>query len=379
MAFRWGALLLAAGFASRMGACKILLPLGERTVLEEAVLRMRLAGIHEIVVVTGHWEEEIAPQASALGCRVVHNPRYEMGMFSSIQAGVKALSEDLDAFFLLPGDTPLVKPQTYRLVAEAWEERGGVVHPAFRGRRGHPPLIPKALFRAILQWKGEGGMRGVLDACGLPSYEVAVADRGILMDVDLLEDYRALCAYYAVEREGLPTREERQALFEIAGTPEGAILHGKVVARVAARLARFLCLRGGKSDLDARLLSCAALLHDIARGKPCHDREGARFLSRMGYPRLSPLVASHMDLPPRSSVCLDEIELLYLADKGVEGTEIVGIERRVQEVERRYAGDPQALASAQRRLERALEIAREIERRTGLPMDEMVKGNPLRA
>ena len=53
--------MLAAGFSSRMGGLKPLLPLGSGTAVERVVASLREAGVHDIVVVTGHQAETVAP------------------------------------------------------------------------------------------------------------------------------------------------------------------------------------------------------------------------------------------------------------------------------------------------------------------------------
>lgn len=57
-AARLAALVLAAGFSSRMGSFKPLLPLGETTVIEKVVGNFFAAGIQDVRVV-GHRAEEV--------------------------------------------------------------------------------------------------------------------------------------------------------------------------------------------------------------------------------------------------------------------------------------------------------------------------------
>jgi molybdenum cofactor cytidylyltransferase len=55
------ALVLAAGFSSRMGEFKPLLQLDGITVIERAVTGFRWAGISDIRVVVGHRADELIP------------------------------------------------------------------------------------------------------------------------------------------------------------------------------------------------------------------------------------------------------------------------------------------------------------------------------
>ena len=140
---RTGAVVLAAGFSSRMGKCKALLDVGGPTALERTLSTLRHSGVEDIVVVSGHYREEVEGEAKRGGARAVFNEHYEKGMLSSIKAGVTALSPDFDAFFLLPVDVPLVKSATLKALRKALGFRSSlaVVFPAFLGRRGHPPLV----------------------------------------------------------------------------------------------------------------------------------------------------------------------------------------------------------------------------------------------
>ena len=82
---RFGACILAAGFSSRMGSFKPLLPLGDKTVIERAIAVSKEAGIEDIVVVTGYNREALLPVLEKEGVEEVFNWHFEEGMFTSIQ------------------------------------------------------------------------------------------------------------------------------------------------------------------------------------------------------------------------------------------------------------------------------------------------------
>ena len=103
------AIVLAAGFSSRMGAFKPLLPFGERTLVDHVVTNLRAAGVERIHVVTGFQADALAPELTRLGVTRAHNPDFAAGMFSSVQAGVASLPADADAFLLAPVDVPLLR------------------------------------------------------------------------------------------------------------------------------------------------------------------------------------------------------------------------------------------------------------------------------
>lgn len=190
------ALILAAGYSSRMGAFKPLLPLGEFTAIELAVSRFRAAGIADIKVVTGHKAEQLAPILSSLGLGQVFNADYKSGMLSSILAGRKSLGSAFDAFFLLPVDVPLFSACTVEaLVREYERSEAAVVYPRFRRLRGHPPLISAALPIQEIPADLPGGLRSFLGDYEEAAVDVDVPDEGIIMDFDTPADYRKLQDY----------------------------------------------------------------------------------------------------------------------------------------------------------------------------------------
>lgn len=367
---RVAGLILAAGKASRMGACKVLLPLAGKSALEQIVTRMRVAGVENIVVVTGRYEKKIRRAARRLGCRTAHNPDYETGMYSSVLTGVRALPKDTEAFFLLPADTPLVKSASYAELLHAFYEGGGdadVVCPTFGAVRGHPPLIGRALIEPILQWHGEGGLRGLLAARAVRSAEVPTGDRGALLDMDTPDDYERLKAY--AKNENYPDDEACAELMAMMGTPQRVMRHAAMVTRCAELIADAVAA-DRRVKLCRPLLRAACLLHDIAKGHREHEAEGARWLRRRGYRRVAKVVATHKDLPERKKV--GEAEILYLADKITDGEAVSTLSLRMFRMENRFAADSEALAAARRRLKTAMEIQRRVEALSGQPLSEIL-------
>jgi len=190
-------IILAAGFSERMGVFKPLLPVGGLPAVLRSVHTARDSGVNDIIVVTGHMCEDIGTVLSseAPEVRIVRNSRYHEGMFSSVCAGVSALPEDLDGFFILPADCCAVSPGTLQVLMEEIGKTGerAVVYPGFEGRRGHPPFIPARFISELLSYNGMDGLRGFLSP--LPGIDVQTDDRGVLLDMDTPEEYAALLVF----------------------------------------------------------------------------------------------------------------------------------------------------------------------------------------
>jgi len=186
------AVVLAGGYSRRMGAFKPLLPFGSTTVIERVIATIHEADVETIRVVVGWQAEQLIPVLARCGVSWVRNERFEDGMFSSVQAGVRSLPSGLRAFFVIPGDMPLVQPATLvRLIAACDAQPGGIVYPCHEGKRGHPPLIASAYLPEILRETPSGSLRDLLARHAQDAHELEVTDAGILLDLDTPEAYRA--------------------------------------------------------------------------------------------------------------------------------------------------------------------------------------------
>lgn len=124
-----------------------------------------------------------------------------------------------------------------------------------------------------------------------------------------------------------PNEETCLKLLETYGTPPHVIAHCKAVARVADRMGAALLAKG--ISLDLPRIHAAALLHDIARVEKDHEHVGAAYLRQAGCdPRISDMIAVHMDLPEEESHKITEATVVFLADKLVAEDEEVSIQQR---------------------------------------------------
>lgn len=188
------ALILAAGLSRRMGDFKPLLPLRGKTMIENSVGSVLHGGAETAVVVTGYRADEVeSVLRGAFGDRVAFTRNEEYAatdMMRSIRIGAAALPE-CDAFFLLPGDMPMVAHSTFdKLLSAREREKAPVIFPALDGYRKHPPLIDARLIPAILAFDGDGGLRGLWERYESDICTVAVDDAGVWVDLDTQAEYQ---------------------------------------------------------------------------------------------------------------------------------------------------------------------------------------------
>lgn len=366
---RIAAVIPAAGYSSRAGFFKPLLPTGSSLIMERSVHTFQQAGIENIRVVVGHKADLLIPVLARLGVRAIMNPSYDQGMYTSIQAGVRSLENDIEAFFLLPADCVFVSAETIRVLLRAYD--GGsfeVIYPVYRAERGHPPLISTKLRNPILAAEPEGGLKGLLEREAHGSAEIEVGDEGILIDLDSEEDYQK--AIQGV-LPPYPTRKECLRILQEHQVPKPVLRHVQVMAAVSCRIAECLNSRGYRLHLG--MVVAASLLHDIARGEKNHARKGSELVARLGYPQVADIIASHMELDPGQQDQVSEITIVYLSDKLVSGCRVVSLDERLKERLNQF-GEEAAQQAARKRMGQALAIQKRIEGSLGLKLESVLAG-----
>ena len=358
-----GAIILAAGYSSRMDGFKPLMRLGEECLVGHGVRLFKTKDIDPIVVVVGYRHDEVAAEVKKQEANPLYNPDFDSGMFSSVCAAVTKMTE-MDGFFLLPVDIPLVRPATIDLLVAAFDGKS-VLYPSRDGMRGHPPLIPGHLVKEITEYNGEGGLRSLLQR--FPGKNTPVWDDGAFMDADTPEDFARLVARLPRLEKG--SRVEAEALAAMYMPPRG-IAHGQAVAHVASTLARALAENGNTLDLD--VVYNGGLLHDVAKGQPKHEARGAEMMSMFGLERLAEVVGSHRDALPVAPEKLGEKEVVCLADKLVRGSQLVSVCERFGEKLILYKDDPEACRAIRSRMATAVALQQAVEKATSTAIEQLL-------
>lgn len=211
------AVVAAAGLSSRMGACKPLLPIRGIPAAAFLLRTLLASGVSSCILVTGSRRAEVEAACSGLsGVTFVHNPDFAgTQMLDSAQLGFSAVPADCERVLFTPVDIPLTAPSTIRRLVECTEP---LVYPSFRGRRGHPVSFCAELLPALLQYRGEGGLKGALSSLPVhPSY-LPVDDPFIRMDMDTRADYQNLLKRIGETDHGIETQHVEFS--QLAAKPE---------------------------------------------------------------------------------------------------------------------------------------------------------------
>jgi molybdenum cofactor cytidylyltransferase len=178
------AVVLAAGRSTRMGAHKLLLPLGGRPLVSYAVAAACASRAAPVVVVLGHDAEAVRVALPPHRQRYVINDAFASGMASSLRAGIAALPPSATGALVLLDE----------VLAGAATHPEQIVAATYAGVRSHPVYFPRALFMELAAVAGDEGGRSVLarhaDLVRLLPLEPAAA----ALDVDRPGDYERVVA-----------------------------------------------------------------------------------------------------------------------------------------------------------------------------------------
>jgi CTP:molybdopterin cytidylyltransferase MocA len=164
------AVVLAAGAATRFGAPK------QSLILGEVLGRVRQSSeIGEIVVVAGAYELEA-------DARIVRCEEWKLGPGASLRCGLRELAKGTPAAAVILADGPELAPAAVDRVVVAWRKGAGeVVAASYRGARGHPVVLGRGVWASVPD-AGARALEPVLVPCD---------DLGEPGDVDRPEDLPA--------------------------------------------------------------------------------------------------------------------------------------------------------------------------------------------
>lgn len=187
------AVLLAAGQSRRMGRPKMVLPWkGGETMIAHVAQVFLDGGAAPVVVVTGADRELVEAAVGGMPVRTAFNPSYAEGeMLSSVQAGLRSLdANEIEAAAVAPGDLPYLLPETVRALLDRWQARASLLlAPSYERRRGHPMILARAEWPAVLRLERGKTMRDFFRTRAEEIEYLLVEDAGVIRDVDSPEQY----------------------------------------------------------------------------------------------------------------------------------------------------------------------------------------------
>jgi molybdenum cofactor cytidylyltransferase len=185
------AMILAAGESKRMGKPKLLLPYGEKTIIETIVETVVSSNVENTLIILGSDREKIEEKIKNSPVKIVYNRDFRSGMLSSVQCGFKAVPEETRAVLVVLGDQPKISADVSNKLIDAYKSTGkGIVLPVYKKERGHPVLIDMKYRSEVENLSPEVGLRGTVYNHPEDILEVDVETSSIFQDIDYEADYK---------------------------------------------------------------------------------------------------------------------------------------------------------------------------------------------
>ena len=187
------AIILAAGFSSRMKTNKLALQYGPTTVLNHVILELVKSKVEEIIVVTSR-EENLE------GVKTVTNLNPEKGMTSSIQTGVEAASGKSNGYMICLADMVKLTSDDYTFLAEKFdkaysENPSCILLPRYNGQKGNPVIFSSKFKSEILHHEDPEGCKGIIKQHPDQIVWIDMNNDAVLVDMDTPEDYEKLSRF----------------------------------------------------------------------------------------------------------------------------------------------------------------------------------------
>lgn len=190
-----GIILLAAGNSSRMGSPKQLLNYQGKTLLEQIIdTALEVFDKNKVIVVLGAHHHEISSAIKDKNILKSINEKWESGMASSIQSGLKTLLTsftEMERCFISVCDQPYLKKEVFlemqRLSHDSSKE---IIVAKYADTLGVPALFSKKYFEKLMNLEGEQGAKKIIQQ-NMEDVETFTFEEGAI-DIDTPSDYENL-------------------------------------------------------------------------------------------------------------------------------------------------------------------------------------------
>ena len=187
-------IILAAGEGKRMGKVKLTLPLGDKKLIEWVLQAAKLTPLDKYFLVVRPEDKEIIETGKKWGAEIVLNPKYKSGMSTSIKkALLKINTQEVQGFFLILGDQPLINPSIlFKMILAFTPGEKEIVVPFYKDNRGNPVLFDICWKDELMAVTGDLGGRVLIKAHPERIKRFKISDESILLDIDREEDYEKM-------------------------------------------------------------------------------------------------------------------------------------------------------------------------------------------
>ena len=181
-----------------MGQPKLLLPLGNKTVIERVLTAFTLPEIITRCVVVRDQDKQLRTVAEAAGGWCVSPPVDPRDMRESVQFAIHEIQrryspDPQDGWILAPADHPVLNASLVIELLTQWQTRSPLILvPEFQGQSGHPTIFRWSLVDELENLPENVGVNFLLKCHLADVAKIVVEDEAAICDLDTPEDYERL-------------------------------------------------------------------------------------------------------------------------------------------------------------------------------------------
>lgn len=191
--------ILAAGLSRRMGKDnKLFLSINGKKMVEHVIDNLLGTKARRIVLVTSELSRDYLSKYIDDRITLVNNDNYQSGMTSSIQCGVKYISDNFESnsysgFMICLGDQPFILKSTYQSLMDEFNEHRkknlkAILQPSFNEKRANPVIFSSTYTKEILRHEEPEGCKEIVKQNLSNLYLMDTQDDGVIRDIDTKVD-----------------------------------------------------------------------------------------------------------------------------------------------------------------------------------------------
>ena len=188
------AILLAAGQSKRMKSENKLIKLYKNKPLINYSLNvLTKSKVNKIIIVLGHQYKEVK-NIIKKNKKIIftYNKNYKRGMASSIQSGLKKISENDKGFIVAQSDMPFVKQSDINKICRSINSKKFLVHALkYKTRVGNPIGFDSSLIKKFKNIKGQFGAKFMVKRLKNRTNFINTSSLKSFKDFDKVSDFRS--------------------------------------------------------------------------------------------------------------------------------------------------------------------------------------------
>ena len=185
------AIVLASGYSKRLKENKLMVLIDGIPLIERVLREVCLSNVDEIIFV--YREDEIKKIGEKFNVNCVLNRNAERGMSESLKLGVRASSNDTDAYMFFVGDQVFLDYLLINEIIDCFRVNSDeIVIPLCKGEKTNPVCFPSLYREQLLALEGDAGGRQIIQKQKDHLKYLEILSENLCLDLDTEEDLEAI-------------------------------------------------------------------------------------------------------------------------------------------------------------------------------------------